>query len=74
MKRFEIVLARHGLNSEDYEMAKPIFNSKTPEDVIVNAKKVLRSLSRGEVPYQLKMFIDAVTISAETDMDSRWNG
>ena len=74
MKRFEIVLARHGLNSDDYETAKPIFSSKTPEEVIANSKKVLRSFSRGEAPYHLKMFIDAVTISAETDMDSRWNG
>lgn len=74
MKRFEIVLSRHGLSPDDYETAKPIFSSKTPQDVLRNAKKVLRKFSRGDVPYHLKMFIDAVTISAETDMDDRWNG
>ena len=56
MKRFEIVLARHGLNPDDYERAKPIFSSKTPEEVIANSKKVskpkqvqLQDPSRSEI-------------------------
>tara|TARA_Y100000034_G_C6834301_1_gene376883 strand:- start:697 stop:918 length:222 start_codon:yes stop_codon:yes gene_type:complete len=73
MKRYEYVLRNHGLSQEDYEMIRHIFGSRDENEAIRNVNNFIKRFGDHKIGFELRRFLDAVAISAETDLDTRYN-
>lgn len=71
MKRYQLVLSRHGLDDFTYNLVKPIFKAKDENDAIKIANSLQRKLKKDD--YDANQFLYAVLSSAELDLDSRYN-
>jgi hypothetical protein len=70
LKRYQLTLRNHGLRDYDVEKVKYVFESSSPRDAIRRVSKVYSLCERNNVriSYYAKQFLEALAISAETDL------
>ena len=71
MKRYQLVLNRHGLDDFNYNLVKSVFRAKNPQDAITIATNVKKRIKRDD--YDANQFLYAVIASAELGLDQRYN-
>ena len=71
-QRFKITIDKNGLN--DYEASVVIyaFESNSPQDALRRVKAVRDRCEKigKRIPYNAKLFLEALAISAEADIDN----
>lgn len=72
MMRYKITIDRHGLGEYEKSVVDYVFDSSSPKDALRRVKAVYERCSRNNkrIPYNSKQFLEAVAISAETDMSN----
>tara|TARA_B100001059_G_C17382960_1_gene355336 strand:- start:266 stop:499 length:234 start_codon:yes stop_codon:yes gene_type:complete len=70
LKRYQLTLRNHGLRDYDVEKVKYVFESSSPRDAIRRVSKVYSLCERNNIriSYYAKQFLEALAISAETDL------
>tara|TARA_B100001059_G_C17810721_1_gene572104 strand:+ start:1760 stop:2092 length:333 start_codon:yes stop_codon:yes gene_type:complete len=70
LKRYQLTLRNHGLRDYDVEKVKYVFDSSSAKDAIRRVEKVYKLCERNNVrlSYYSKQFLEALAISAETDL------
>lgn len=70
MKRFKLTIERHGLGEYEKSVVSHVFDSKSPKDALRRVEDVYENCERinKRIPYNSKLFLEAVAISAETDL------
>jgi len=69
-QRFKITIEKNGLNEYESNAVSYAFDSKTPEDALRRIQVVYDRFEKigKRIPYNSKMFLEALAISAETDI------
>ena len=69
-ERYKITIRYHSLRDYDVEKVKYVFDASSPKDAIRRVSKVYKRIedSGGRLSYYAKQFLEAVAISAETDL------
>ena len=70
LKRYQLTLRNHGLRDYDVEKVRYVMDSSSPQDAIRRVEKVYRlaETNNTKISYYAKQFLEAVAISAETDL------
>ena len=70
MMRYKITIDRHGLGEYERSVVDYVFDSSSPKDALRRIDVVFERAERSErrIPYNAKMFLEALAISAETDL------
>ena len=70
LQRFKYTIINHGLRDYDVEKVKYVFESSSAKDAIRRVSKVYSLCERNNVrlSYYAKQFLEALAISAETDL------
>lgn len=70
MMRYKITLDRHGLGEYEKSVVDYVFESSSPKDALRRVAAVYERCSQTNkrIPYNSKMFLEALAISAETDL------
>lgn len=70
LERYKYTILNHGLRDYDVEKIKYVFNSSSPKDAIRRVEKMYKHLDTNNVrvSYYAKQFLEALIISAETDL------
>lgn len=71
-ERYKYTIQNHGLKDYDVEKVKYVFEASSAKDAIRRVKRVYKNVEDSGVrlSYYAKQFLEAVAISAETDMHS----
>jgi|TARA_Y100000287_G_scaffold178665_1_gene171615 hypothetical protein len=71
MMRYKITIDRHGLGEYERSVVDYVFDSSSPKDALRRVKAVYDKCERinKRIPYNSKLFLEAVAISAGTDLD-----
>tara|TARA_B100000035_G_scaffold80355_1_gene67351 strand:+ start:798 stop:1022 length:225 start_codon:yes stop_codon:yes gene_type:complete len=71
MMRYKITIDRHGLGEYEKSVVNYVFDSSSPKDALRRVKAVYDQCERinKRIPYNSKLFLEAVAISAGTDLD-----
>ena len=69
--RYKITIDRHGLGEYEKSVVDYVFDSSSPKDALRRVKAVYDKCERTNkrIPYNSKLFLEAVAISAGTDLD-----
>ena len=69
--RYKITLEKNGLNDYESSVVSYVFDSISPEDALRRVKSVYERCERigKRIPYNSKLFLEALAISAEADID-----
>jgi len=69
-ERYKIVIRNNGLREYDREQVKYVFESSSAKDAVRRVKCVYTNAERNgrRISYYAKQFLEAVAISAETDI------
>ena len=70
IERYRIVIRNSGLREYDRKQVEYVFESSSAKDAIRRVKKVYYNADRNNkrISYYAKQFLEAVAISAETDL------
>lgn len=70
-QRFKITIDKNGLNDYEASVVNYAFESSSPEDALRRIKSVYDRCERigKRIPYNSKLFLEALAISAEADID-----
>ena len=70
MMRYKMTLDRHGLGEYEKSVIEYVFESSSPKDAIRRVATVYERCAQTNkrIPYNSKMFLEALAISAETDL------
>tara|TARA_Y100000591_G_C21574336_1_gene565038 strand:+ start:24 stop:242 length:219 start_codon:yes stop_codon:yes gene_type:complete len=71
MKRYKVVLNKHSLDDYNYSLLKPVFKASGPDEAIQIASKMKKKVKREN--FEAHEFLYAVIVSAELDLDKRYN-
>lgn len=68
--RFKITIDRHGLGEYESSIVEYTFKSSSPEDALRRVGVVYNTCEKNNkrIPYKSKLFLEALAISAETDL------
>ena len=71
LQRYKYTIINHGLRDYDVEKVKYVMDSSSPRDAIRRVEKVykLAEANNTRISYYAKQFLEAVAISAETDLN-----
>ena len=72
--RYSITLNKHGLNDYEKNFVNYVFESSSPKDALRRVESVYeRYESLGKrIPYNAKLFLEALATSAEADIHNIW--
>lgn len=72
MQRYKITIDRHGLGEYEKSVVDYVFEATSPKDALRRVKAVYDRCEKTNkrIPYNSKMFLEAVAISAEADIDN----
>jgi outer membrane protein assembly factor BamD (BamD/ComL family) len=70
MMRYKITIDRHGLGEYEKSIVDYVFESTSPKDAIRRVQSVYDRCerTRKRIPYNSKLFLEAVAISADVDL------
>ena len=70
LQRYQLTLRNHGLRDYDVEKVKYVFESSSAKDAIRRVEKVYSLCEKNNIriSYYAKQFLEALAISAETDL------
>ena len=70
LQRYKYTIINHGLRDYDVEKVRYVMDSSSPQDAIRRVEKVykLAEINNTKISYYAKQFLEAVAISAETDL------
>jgi hypothetical protein len=70
MRRYKFTIEKNGLRDYDIENVKYVLGSSSPKDAIRRVDKVLKDakFTGKRLTYYAKQFLEAVAISAQTDI------
>ena len=70
MMRYKITIDRHGLGEYEKSIVDHVFESTSPKDAIRRVQSVYDRCerTRKRIPYNSKLFLEAVAISADVDL------
>ena len=68
--RYKITLEKNGLNDYESNIVNYVFDSNSPQDAIRRVKSVYERCEKTgkRIPYNAKLFLEALAISAEADL------
>lgn len=68
--RFKVTIEKNGLNDYERKFVDYVFESSSPKDALRRIDVVFERAEKSErrIPYNAKMFLEALAISAETDL------
>lgn len=68
--RFKVTIEKNGLNEYERKFVDYVFEASSAKDALRRIDVVLDRAERSEkrIPYNAKMFLEALAISAETDL------
>lgn len=71
MMRYKLTINRHGLGEYEKSIVDYVFESSSPKDAIERVQAVYDRCKKTNkrIPYNSKLFLEAVAISAGTDLD-----
>ena len=71
LQRYKYTIINHGLRDYDVEKVKYVMDSSSTRDAIRRVEKVykLAEANNTRISYYAKQFLEAVAISAETDLN-----
>jgi len=71
--RFKITIDKNGLGSYETSIVEYTFKSSSPEDALRRVEVVYDNCAKNgkRIPYKSKLFLEALAISAETDIHYR---
>tara|TARA_B100000242_G_C43047316_1_gene488952 strand:+ start:2711 stop:2944 length:234 start_codon:yes stop_codon:yes gene_type:complete len=69
-KRYKITINNHGLGEYESNLVSYVFDSSSPKDAIRRVEAVKERCRKNgkRIPYGAKQFLEALSISAETDI------
>lgn len=69
--RFKVTIEKNGLNEYESNIVSYVFESKTPKDALRRIQQVYDRCEKlgKKIPYNSKMFLEALAISAESDIE-----
>ena len=69
---YKITIDRHGLGEYEKSVVDYVFESSSPKDALRRVEAVYERCRKNNkrFPYNSKMFLEAVAISAETDLNN----
>lgn len=69
-ERYKFTIRHHGLRDYDVEKVNYVFEASSAKDAIRRVDKVYKRIedSGGRLSFYAKQFLEAVAISAETDL------
>lgn len=72
MMRYKITIDRHGLGEYEKSVVDYVFESTSPKDALRRVQAVYDRCAQTNkrIPYNSKIFLEAVAISAEADIDN----
>jgi len=72
MMRYKITIDRHGLGEYEKSVVNYVFESSSPKDALRRVEAVYDRCHKNNkrIPYNSKLFLEAVAISAETDLSN----
>ena len=72
--RYKITLEKNGLNDYESSVVSYVFESSSPQDALRRIDVVYERCERigKRIPYNSKMFLEALAISAEADVHNLW--
>ena len=72
MMRYKITIDRHGLGEYEKSVVDYVFESSSPKDALRRVEAVYDRCRKNNkrIPYNSKMFLEAVAISAEADLNN----
>ena len=70
MMRYKLTIDRHGLGRYESSVVDYVFESSSPKDALRRVQAVYDNCKKSNkrIPYNSKLFLEAVAISAETDL------
>ena len=70
MMRYKITIDRHGLGEYEKSIVDYVFESTSPKDAIRRVQSVYDRCerTRKRIPYNSKLFLESVAISADVDL------
>ena len=70
MMRYKLTIDRHGLGEYEKSVVFDVFKSTSPKDALRRVENVYVQCKKinKRIPYNSKLFLEAVAISAETDL------
>ena len=71
MKRFKVVLNKHSLDDYNYNLLKPVFRASSPNEAINIATNMKKKIQKDN--FEAHEFLYALIVSADLDLDSRYN-
>jgi len=72
MMRYKITIDRHGLGEYEKSVVDYVFEATSPKDALRRVQAVYDRCAQTNkrIPYNSKIFLEAVAISAEADIDN----
>lgn len=70
MMRYKLTIDRHGLGEYERSVVADVFNSTSPKDAIRRVDNVYYQCEKinKRIPYNSRLFLEAVAISADLDI------
>jgi hypothetical protein len=71
MMRYKLTIDRHGLGEYEKSIVNYVFDSSSPKDALKRVQAVYERCEKTNkrIPYNSKLFLEAVAISAGADLD-----
>lgn len=68
--RFKVTIEKNGLNDYEKNFVDYVFAASSPKDALRRIDSVYERAEKAErrIPYNAKLFLEALAISAETDL------
>lgn len=68
--RYKVTIDKNGLGTYETSIVEYTFKSSSPEDALRRVRVVYDTCEKNgkRIPYKSKMFLEALAISAETDL------
>lgn len=68
--RYKVTIDKNGLGSYETSIVEYTFKSSSPEDALRRVNVVYETCEKNNkrIPYKSKLFLEALAISAETDL------
>jgi hypothetical protein len=69
--RYKVTLDKNGLSDYERKVVDYVFESSSPKDALRRVAVVYERCERAnkKIPYNSKLFLEALAISAETDLE-----
>jgi hypothetical protein len=70
MMRYKLTIDRHGLGEYEKSIVNYVFDSSSPKDALKRVQDVYDRCEKTNkrIPYNSKLFLEAVAISADLDL------